>query len=154
MPDNELDIKQKRLAEFLDRHHLDGVLLCRRNNFAWITGGKDNRIANFTPVGVASILAMRDGSRLCLTNTIEAPRFRTEELVGTGIDVVDWPWYDAAAAERVVKEVVAGWKIAADVSDTGEFNHFNGGFSKLPDDFGELRWSLTAAEVDRYRDGA
>ena len=154
MPDNELDIKQKRLAEFLERHGLDGVLLGRRNNFAWITGGRDNRIANFTPVGVASILAMRDGKRLCLTNTIEAPRFRTEELAGAGIDVIDWPWYDAAAAQRVVKDVIAGRKIAADVSDIGEFNHFDAGFSKLPDDFGELRWSLTPAEVQRYRDGA
>jgi antitoxin VapB len=71
-----------------------------------------------------------------------------------GIEVIDWPWYDAAAAERVAKELIAGRTIAADVSDIGEFNHFNAGFSKLPDAFNELRWSLTPAEVERYRDGA
>jgi Xaa-Pro aminopeptidase len=153
MVSDELSAKQKRLAEFLGRHRLDGVLLGRRNNFAWITCGKDNRIANFSPVGVASILATAD-SRLCLTNSIESPRFAGEELAGTGIDVVDWPWYDRNAAQKVLKEVIGGRRIAADVSDMGEFDHYSAGLLRLPDDFGELRWSLTPAEIGRYRDAA
>ncbi len=153
MPVDELTTKQSRLAEFLGRHRLDGVLLGRRNNFAWITCGKDNRIANFSPVGVASILATAD-SRLCLTNSIESPRFASEELAGTGINVVDWPWYDRRAAQKVLKEAIGGRRIAADVTDMGEFDHHAAGLIRLPDDFGELRWSLTPAEIARYRDGA
>lgn len=151
---SETEIKQNRLNEFLERHRLDGVLLGRRNNFSWITCGRDNHIVNASPAGVASILATRDGRRVCLANTIEAPRFRTEELADAGIEVIDWPWYDAGAGQRVLKETIAGRNIAADVSDMGEFNHLGAGFSRLPDDFGELRWSLTPQEVDRYRDGA
>lgn len=154
MPVSELRIKQQRLDELLDRHHLDGVLLGRRNNFAWITCGRDNRIVNASPAGVAFILATRDGSRVCLTNTIEAPRFATEELAGAGIQVIDWPWYDNGAAKRVLMEVIDGRKIAADESDAGEFNHFSAGFSRLPGEFGELRWSLTPSEIQRYREGA
>jgi len=153
MPADELTAKQGRLAEFLGRHRLDGVLLGRRNNFAWITCGKDNRIANSSPVGVASILATAD-SRLCLTNSIESPRFSGEELAGTGIKVVDWPWYDRRAAQKVLKEAIGGRRIAADVSDMGEFDHHSAGLIRLPDDFCELRWSLTPAEIARYRDGA
>ena len=150
---DELSAKQSRLAEFLARHRLDGVLLGRRNNFAWITCGKDNRIANFSPVGVASILATAD-SRVCLTNSIESPRFAGEELAGTGIKVVDWPWYDNSAAQKVLKEAIGGRRIAADVSDMGEFDHHAAGLTRLPDDFAELRWSLTPAEIVRYREGA
>src|SRR5438445_602192 len=124
MADGEWQIKQPRLNGFLDRHRLDGVLLGRRNNFAWITGGRDNHIVNASPTGVASILATRDGRRICLTNTIEGPRFAGEELAGTGIDVVEWPWYDTAAATRVLKDVIAGRRIAADFDDAGEFDHF------------------------------
>src|SRR3954447_5413441 len=80
----EIEQKQKRLAEFLDRHQLDGVFLQQRANFAWVTGGRDNHIANNTPEGVAGILATKD-SRVCLANVIEAPRMASEELVGTGI---------------------------------------------------------------------
>src|SRR5439155_24739240 len=87
---NEWAIKQKRLIEFLDRHGLDGVLLTRRDNFSWITCGKDNHVSNNTPVGVASILASRDGKRVCLTNAIEAPRIGAQELAGSGIETVSF----------------------------------------------------------------
>ena len=69
----EIEIKQERLNAFFDKHKLDGVLLTMRNNFAWITGGKDNHIANNSPAGVASILATRDGTRVCLANLMILP---------------------------------------------------------------------------------
>jgi hypothetical protein len=67
------------------------MLLTRRDNFSWITCGRDNHISNNTPMGVATILVTADGKRLCLANTIEAPRFRGEELLGTGIETIDFP---------------------------------------------------------------
>jgi hypothetical protein len=59
---SEIDIKMRRLGEFLDRHKLDGVLLTLRSNFAWITAGRDNRIPNNSATGVASILAPKTAS--------------------------------------------------------------------------------------------
>src|SRR5437016_4955005 len=109
--ETELAIKNRRLGEFLDRHGLDGVLLTLRSNFAWITCGKDNHIANNTPVGVASILATRDGKRVCLANRIEAPRMKDEELADTGIETIEFPWHDGVAGQKIVREVVAGRKI-------------------------------------------
>lgn len=145
---SEIEVKTARLGEFLDHHHLDGVLLTLRSNFAWITAGKCNRIANNTPVGVATILATRDGKRVCLANRIEAPRFRDEELVGTGIETVEFPWYDGAAGQKIVRELIAGRKVAAD-SET-----FGLHLPQLPGDFTALRWELTPEEVERYRSGA
>jgi Xaa-Pro aminopeptidase len=144
---NELQTKLHRLSEFLDRHELDGVMLWHRNNFAWITCGRDNHIANNSPVGVAAIFATRD-SRVCFANSIEAPRMIGEELAGTGINTVSFPWYDNGVAARVVNEVLAGRHIAADADPLGL------GLAALPADFAELRWSLTVEEVARYRDGA
>lgn len=143
----ELEIKQQRLNAFLDRHGLDGVWLQNRNNFAWITCGKDNHIANNTPQGVTAILATRD-ARICLANSIEAPRMMGEELPGTGINTVTFPWWDRNVAGRIANEVIAGRKIAAD-ADTLDL-----GLPPLPHDFAELRWSLTIEEIARYRDGA
>lgn len=148
MPDSEWHTKQQRLATFLERHGLDGVLLTHRNNFAWVTGGKDNHIANNSPAGVASILATRDGGRVCLANQIEAPRMRTEELSTTGIETIDFPWYDSRAASERVREVIGGRKIATD-SET-----FGLPLAALPGDFAELRWSLVPEEIERYRDGS
>jgi len=143
----ELDIKQRRLSDFLDRHKLDGVVLQNRNNFAWITCGRDNHIANNSPQGVTAILATRT-ERLCLANSIEAPRMIGEELAGTGINTVSFPWWDKNVAARIVNEIIAGRNFAADVDP------LDLGFAPLPHDFAELRWSLTVEEIARYRDGA
>ena len=146
MPDREIQTKQRRLAEFLERHRLDGVLLQQRANFAWITGGRDNHIANNTESGVAAILATAD-SRTCLGNNIESPRMEREELVRTGIPVVSFPWHDRKKAAAKVSEVIAGRRVAADVDPLGI------GLPPLPAGFNELRWSLTDEEVARYRQG-
>ena len=153
---SEIEVKQQRLGGFLERHKLDGVLLTRRDNFSWITAGRDNHIANNTPQGVASILATRDGTRVCFANTIEAPRMQREELDGTGIETVSFPWYDPAAARKTVEPIILGGggggggggrKIAAD----GET--FGLPLAALPREFDELRWSLTDGEIERYRNG-
>jgi Xaa-Pro dipeptidase len=143
----EIQVKMQKLAEFLDGHALDGVLLTHRNNFAWITCGRDNHIANNSPVGVASILATRD-DRVCLASSIEAPRMKNEELAGTGIEVIEFPWWDGAAATKKVAEVIGGRKVAADSASFGL------PLAAFPGGFGELRWSLTPEEIDRYREGA
>jgi Xaa-Pro aminopeptidase len=96
---------------------------------------------------VTAILATRD-QRLCLANSIEAPRMIGEELAGTGINTVSFPWWDKNVAARVANEVIAGRKIAADV------DALDLGLAPLPHDFAELRWSLTVEEIARYRDGA
>jgi Xaa-Pro aminopeptidase len=145
---SEWQIKQQRLGEFLDRHGLDGVLLTRRDNFAWVTCGKDNHIANNTPMGVASILVTRGGKRVCLANAIEAPRIRAQELDGTGIETISFPWYDGDAAKKAAGEVIGDRMIATDGQSFGL------PLSGLPGDFDALRWSLTDEEVARYRDGA
>src|SRR5215213_2088970 len=147
MADREIQTKLRRLGEFLARHGLDGVLLQQRANFAWITGGRDNHIANNTEAGVAAILATAD-QRVCLANTIEAPRMEREELAHSGVGVVSFPWYDRKRAAEKVREVIAGRKVAADIDPLGL------GLPGLPGDFVELRWSLTEEEIARYREGA
>src|SRR5262247_3626990 len=127
----ELEDKQHRLGEFLDRHALDGVFLQRRNNFAWITCGRDNHIANHSPIGVAAILATRDSKRVCFTNTIEAPRFAQEELDGTEIEVVSYTWHDAKLGRSMLRDLIAARKIAADVNDFADL------MRPLPDEFSQ-----------------
>jgi Xaa-Pro aminopeptidase len=148
MASTEWQTKQQRLTAFLERHNLDGVLLTHRNNFAWVTGGKDNHIANNSPAGVASILATRDGQRVCFANHIEAPRMRAEELAGTGIETIDFPWYDSRAQSDVVRQVIGAKKVAADSESFGL------PLTALPGDFAELRWSLVSEEIARYREGS
>ena len=142
MYSNEILAKQQRLSSYLAAHELDGVFLQTRANFAWITGGRDNHVVSATESGFAAIYATAD-KLICLTSVIESPRFRTEELAGSGIEVVEYPWWDAERAGEIVSEVLNGKKVA---SDTNVF-----GLPALPPDFTKLRWALTDAEIERYR---
>jgi len=143
---SEFEIKSKKIVELLDRHRLDGILYSERANFAWITCGRDNHIPNNTPLGVASLLFTKT-ERICLTSNIEQPRMEFEELTGLGIKVVSYPWYDKLAAQKTVRDVIGSKRIVCDV-DPLEL-----GLNQPPPGFGELRWSLTDAEVTRYREG-
>src|SRR5215213_9854327 len=142
MADREIQTKLRRLGEFLARHGLDGVLLQQRANFAWITGGRDNHIANNTEPGVAAILATPT-ERVCLANNIEAPRMEREELALAGVTVIAFPWYDRKKSAAKVTEVIAGRRIASDMDPLGI------GLPPLPPGFAEMRWALTDEEVAR-----
>lgn len=152
MQNAEIAAKLEKLGEFLDRHRLDGVILGHRNNFAWITGGRNNMIPNNAAAGVAAIFAT-GSMRVCLTNNIESPRFIGEELAGLGIEVVDYPWYDMEAAGRRIRQVIGDRRVAADVGHAGEFARLGSQLQAMPVEFRELRWSLTEAEIERYREG-
>ena len=138
--------KSATLSDWLGRHGLDAVVLWQRPNFAWATGGHDNHVYNASADGVAGVLVDVDGNRTCLCDTIESPRFREEELAGTGIDVIDYPWHDLAAKQAAVRDALAGRRVAADLDPLG-LDH-----APLPGDFRELRLTLTPAERQRYAD--
>lgn len=145
MYSTEIQTKLTRIRTFLQHSGMDGVLLTERPRFAWITGGRDNHIVSHSQIGVASILVTGD-QLLCLANQIESPRMRNEELPGTGIEVVDFPWWDSKSAKTTAEEVIAGRKIAADI------DVFGLGLSPLPPGFDKLRWQLTDSEIQRYRE--
>lgn len=152
MNDPEIQDKLHRLGQFLERHRLDAVLLNQRANFAWITGGRSNYIPNNSPFGVASILATGH-SRTCFTNSIERARFGDEELAGTGIDVVDYLWHDRQAGQKALAELLGGRRVAADTGGIDRLDLAAAGIVPLPAEFDRLRWQLSEAEMDRYREG-
>jgi Xaa-Pro dipeptidase len=48
--------RQQRLRELMERQGLAALLLRRPANFAWYTGGADNRVDHASPFGVADVL--------------------------------------------------------------------------------------------------
>jgi len=145
-PTEELAVKQRRVTEFLEREGLDGVLLTRRCNFSWYTGGGLSYVNLAAEPGVATLLITRDGA-VCLSANIEAGRMADEEVGDLGIEVVGFPWHDASAAAKTFADRIGSRGVAADVrlpSMPDTVGSLSGGFD-------QLRWSLTAAEVERYR---
>jgi Xaa-Pro dipeptidase len=101
----------------LDDLGLGAVRLGRPENFAWYTGGADNRVDHAAPTGVAEIVVTRDGDHV-VTNTIEGRRMREEQT--PGFDVVEYDWY--AGPGDVVRELAGGAPVGSDAPGPGELD--------------------------------
>jgi Xaa-Pro aminopeptidase len=141
----ELAAKHARLAAYLREHELDAVLLSRRCNFSWYTCGAHNYVSGASDVGNSHLLVTADAARV-LTSNIEATRLSNEELAPTGIEVEAFCYFDADERAKALTDAVGSMRTAADAPVAG---------LELPGlgaDFDRLRWTLTPAEVARYRE--
>ncbi|MCA1688806.1 MAG: M24 family metallopeptidase, partial [Actinobacteria bacterium] len=130
--------RQQRLRELMDRRDLGALLLRRSVNFAWYTGGADNRVDHASPFGVADILVTPDADYV-FTNNIEAPRMKEEQT--PDFEVIEHPWYgdEPGAIRGAIGDVPLGTDFplesAMDVSD----------------EVAPLRYVMDPDALERYR---
>jgi antitoxin VapB len=137
---NELETKQQQVVEWLRRENLDGVLIRRNENVAWLTGGAvEVRVLTPNETGVASLLVTAEGGRYYLTTNNEAPRLAEEEFGALDFEPVIFPWYADATCEKALE--LARGQVACDVPTPG-FAHAN---------LYPLRASLQETEIARFR---
>jgi Xaa-Pro dipeptidase len=103
------EIRDEKLRDLMQERGLGALLLRRPANFAWYTGGADNRVDRGDPLGVASVLLTPESSYI-LTDNIEAPRMRAEQALG--MEVVEHPWHRGPGA--LLEELVGSSPIGAD----------------------------------------
>ena len=77
----EVRVKLQMVRNWLEAGGLKGIVLTSQTNFAWLSGGGNNYVslAERCSAGEASLLVTACRSYL-LTNNIEAPRLREEEV--------------------------------------------------------------------------
>jgi antitoxin VapB len=121
----------------MDGHGVGALLLSSPANFAWYTGGADNRVDHGDPVGVASVLVTTDDAYI-LTNNIEAPRMREEQT--PVMEVVEHPWHEEPAA--LLKELT-GAGVGTDVPSTSG--------PDLSAEIPPLRYVLDGDAIEDYR---
>ena len=134
-----------RVKAYLAKRDIDGVILAQRPNFSWFTGGGLSYVNAASETGVAGLYIDADKC-LCVTNNIEAPRLKKEELKGTGIDICEVHWYDGAKAKQMWENLIGKKNVAADINVTGL------PLQNIGDDFAVLRAELSEFEIRRYKE--
>lgn len=143
MAKTESQIKEQRVRTFLKKRGLGGVLLSKQSNFAWFTCGGDNHVVTAGEGGVATVLFTPE-RKVLFANNIEVPRIMEEELAGMDYEVSQYPWHQEATAKpAAIRKAIRGRKVASDDGVAGT--------PLLDAGFTELRYSLTEAEIERYR---
>ena len=140
----EIESKKAKVRKLLDELNLDGILIKRISNFAWLTGGGINYVGITAEVGICPILITREKDYV-ISNAVEMPRLRDEELVAEqGYEQRSYPWHNDAGEGETVAAIMKGGKLGSDFGFPGS--------ADVSGRLNELRWSLTHWEVERYRD--
>jgi Xaa-Pro dipeptidase len=130
--------RDRSLRELMDGHGVGALLLSSPANFAWYTGGADNRVDHGDPVGVASVLVTVDDAYI-LTNNIEAPRMREEQT--PEMEVVEHPWHEEPAA--LLRELTGGAVVGTDFPSKSS--------PDLSAEISPLRYVLDEDAIEDYR---
>ena len=143
----EVDGKVGTVAAIARSEGLAGILVSAQHNFAWLSGGRHNRVDGSRESGVAHLLVAADGRRWVMTSNIEAARMSSEVLAGLGFDVIEFPWTDERADSmrpmRIAGDIVGSDDIGTDIS-----GHSRRSVEPL---LSRARAHLCAAEMGRYR---
>src|SRR5918992_409745 len=130
--------RQQRVRELMERRGLGALLLRRPANFAWYTGGADNRVDHASPFGVADVLITLDAEHV-FTNNIEAPRMRKEQT--PNLEVIEHPWHgDELTA---IREVVGAASLGVDFPLEGALD--------VSEEVAPLRYVLDPDALERYQ---
>ncbi|WP_455845214.1 M24 family metallopeptidase [Pantoea agglomerans] len=86
--------KLTRLQRALAYWQLDGVLLTRRDNIAWLTEGASFYVVERAETGVASLLITHD-KVLLLAPENEMPRILAEEPLPFACETLSYPWFQS-----------------------------------------------------------
>jgi Xaa-Pro dipeptidase len=130
--------RRQRLLESADRLGVEAVLLGHPANFAWYTGGADNRVDHSQPVGAAVVLVTPEAEYV-VTDNIEAPRMREEET--PGFEVAEHVWYEDPAS--LYRELAGGGPLGADFPLEG--------IRDVSEGVNPLRYVLDAEAIELYR---
>lgn len=133
----EIEIKLKRIRQIIEEKGLDGVLLTKKANFSWITGGKDCHIETVGETGAGQILVTKDEQHF-LTNNIEVVRLMEEELANLNFKNQVTQWYSSDNLRNLTN-----LRLGTD--------GFMPQMVNLTDQLNQARAVLTQEEIERYR---
>ncbi|HEY1896318.1 MAG TPA: M24 family metallopeptidase [Terracidiphilus sp.] len=136
----ELEAKHQKLVEWIGAQGLEGVLIRRNENVAWVTGGAvEVRVLTPAETGVASLLITATGKRYYFTTQNEGPRLNDEEFGTLDFEPVLFPWY--ADDTLPTAQRLAGVHLGSDTPGPG----------LIPVNLYPLREALSEPEMARYR---
>ncbi len=135
----EFGVKLSRLRRFLAKEKKAGILINRQDNFAWLTGGGENRVVTASDSGSSELLVTAKKAYL-LANNIESGRVMEEELSGLEVETLVFPWNEEEKKNNLISRIAKPDRFLSDngsVGKTAELSVFH-----LP---------LTGPEFSRYR---
>ncbi len=139
----EIEIKEERLRRFLDEQGYDSLIVARRDNIAWLTGGGEavsDRMSPYSPL----YLVVTPDAKYAVGYTMDLPRTMDDEFAGLDYEPRSIPTF-GRAIEAIALELAVG-RPCADVPFLG--------VDDVSEQIVDLYWPYTPAEMARYEANA
>lgn len=133
----------EKVRQLLERKGLDGVLINQRSNFSWLTGGRENYIANGTQEGVAS-LYITPSEQYVIASSIEMPRILDEEVGQLGYQPMEFPWYEPWLTDTF-PGIIGDKRIGSDALMLSD------GWVNISAELSAVRSVLDPMQIEQYR---
>ena len=132
--------RRERLRAWMAGQGLAGVLLSRRDNFAWLTGGGESHVLRGTEVGSGHLL-VTPRQQYLIAYSMDAERLLDEQLPGQEYQPVVIRWYEGDPRAQALH--LAGERLAADTPLPGA--------QLAAEEITRLHGPLAPFELDRCR---
>lgn len=129
-----------RVRNWLKENRYDGVILGRRDNYAWVSGGAKNHVLSSTEYGVACYVISKDRIELVADSSDLLRMSAEQDTLRARAALV--PWY--VSLEEYMRRLIQG---KAYVSDTGI-----AGTENVQEELIEIRMKLSEEELSNYRE--
>jgi Xaa-Pro dipeptidase len=131
----------RRVRGYLAQIGSGALILARRENFSWFTGGGDSTVVRSAENGFALLVITMDTVHL-VAQTMDGPRILEEEMGGLAVEPSFLRWHDESREQRAWR-LVRGLKTVSDIPLEG--------ITAAPREISRLHYPMTAGEMDRCR---
>lgn len=108
----EVKEKEQRLFKFLEVRNLDGIVIGRQDNFAWITGGGESRVLWNSEMGF-SYLYITYEKKLCISLVADGSRAMDDILTPLGYEYEPLRWFEKSKEQKLT-ELIKGKRVISD----------------------------------------
>jgi Xaa-Pro aminopeptidase len=108
----DVQIKEARVKDFLDREGLDALVIGRQDNFAWLTAGGDSRVVTTAEMGFGYLVLTSDRKRL-ISYWMDGCRLIEEQVPDQGYELVTLYWHEGSPVDKIL-ELTSGLKVGSD----------------------------------------
>ncbi|MCA9114912.1 MAG: M24 family metallopeptidase [Planctomycetaceae bacterium] len=136
----DIDAKHQQVAEFLESHRYDALLLEEANQFAWFTSG--GNCSRYGAAETTAALFITPEARVVVTSNVDSARLFERELPGLGFQLKQRPWHEPR--HLLLEDICRGRTVA---SDSGRHDTHN-----VSSWLKHLRNPLTLLECERVRE--
>lgn len=138
----DFDIKLERIGALLDRRQAEALVIARRDNFAWLTGGGESGVILNQENGFVYLIVTQK-ERAAVALRADADKAQEELLKGLGFTfhTLDWK---SAGIEAYIGSLLEGKRALSDIPLTGCTCDTAAIY--------ELEFPMTETETGRYRE--